>query len=196
MSTPTTNEHDTEYFSVKSPKGRNSYILGSSGSGKTTYISGVIANNLIQDNSDRKQYTNIVVVDLGHSYHGLCKIIADSQYVPLALENQNTLAPMQLTEKQLTVFELEEIRYDQNSHIAAQIIVLLKKVTNKQSLVILDEYWMANKAIKSWALTEFEGDSLVCVQSVNDIAQDKAFHLFDHSLELKRTVKRNLHSVV
>ena len=174
------------------PKGDNSYILGSAGSGKTIYMTGVIANNLSKTCRYSTKYKNIVVLDAGRSYEGLCTIIPDSQFVYLKAINHTALVPIDLSGKKLTVFDFEEIRHSQTDAIANQLINLLKNCTTQESLVIIDEWWLMHQAIKRWSLTEFEGETLVSAITEKDITQDNAYHLFQHGMELSGVKTRRV----
>lgn len=166
------------------PKGENSYIIGGPGSGKTISMLGVIVNNLATSGLYSTKHSNIVVLDSGRSYEGICSVIGDSQFINLTAPDHAALAPVILSGSKLTVFDLEEIRYTQTEVIINQLISLLKAATTNESLVIIDEWWLMDKAIKRWALTEFEGKTLVSAMTEKDITHDQAYHLFDGGIEL------------
>lgn len=189
-------KNDTPYpytFSHKSAelgdciaKGSNSYILGGSGTGKSIYMFGLVVNNVNQTHRSRlKKYNNIVVVDAGHLYEELSQTLSSSDFINVTALNQSTLAPITLSEKRLTVFELEEIKHLKDKSIAIQLIEALKKATTKDSLVIIDQWWLMSSELKQWALAEFEGDTIVSAVGEIDLVHDKAYHLFNHRIELK-----------
>lgn len=174
-------------LSASYAKGENRYIVGNGDTGKTTYIFGIIINTLShRSRTNYGKYTNVVVVDSGRSYESLSNILADSQFIEFQAVNDLELAPVTLSNKSFSVFELEELKRFKENPFSSQIIDSLKKVTTKDTLLIIDEWWMMPPQLKQWALTEFEGETLVSIMAEEDITADSAFHLFDGSTELSK----------
>lgn len=167
---------------TKNTKSDNSYVVGDSGTGKTNFIFGVIINELC----NRKKFENIVVIDSGRSYEGLSGQLFDSQYIALKNVNEVELSPVELSMTRFTVFELEELNGFIGDTLIEKVIDNIKLTTHKNTLLIIDEWWRMNPKVKQWALTEFEGNTLVSIMSENDITVDNTYHLFDNGIELSR----------
>lgn len=174
-------------LSTSYAKGENKYILGKTGTGKTIFIYGIIVNSLGLHSMDRAaKYTNVVVVDCGHSYEGLSNILADSQFIEFQPISNSELAPVTVSNKSLSVFELEGLKRFQENPFTSEIIDTLKQLATKDTLLIIEEWWAMPLQLKQWALTEFEGETLVSIMTEEDITVDGAFHLFDGGTELSK----------
>ncbi|MCY4161529.1 MAG: TraG family conjugative transposon ATPase [Flavobacteriaceae bacterium] len=71
---------------------RNKFVLGPSGSGKSFFM-----NHMVKQYADQK--TDIVLVDTGGSYWGLCHYV-DGKYITYSEENPITMNPFAMTEKE------------------------------------------------------------------------------------------------
>jgi hypothetical protein len=174
-------------------KGENKYILGKTGTGSTIFIFGIIMNMLGSNSIDlAAKYTNVVVVDSGRSYEGLSNVLVDSQFIEFQAVNDSELAPVSVSNKSFSVFEVEGLKRFQENPFCSQIIDSLKKVTTKDTLLIIGEWWMMPAPLKQWALTEFEGDTLVSIMKEDDITDDGTFHLFVGGTELSKLSRKKL----
>lgn len=149
-----------------------------------------ILSNIKTARAHTQKYTNIVVVVSGRSYEGISEVIMDSQFIPLEIVHESALAPISLLSKNLTVFDLEEIRHLQSKVITEQVIDAVKKATTPDTLLIIDEWWSMSSGLKEWALTEFKGSTLVSSMSEEDITQDNAYHLFESGVELNEVSQK------
>lgn len=167
-------------------KGTNRFVIGRTGIGKSSYMVGLIAqklNRLI--NGGLQTCDKIVVVDVGRSYELLTNLVEDSEFIEIYAQGLSEISPITLSNKKLTVFELESLRPLNNDDIAQQIIESLKKATTPKSLLIIDEWCVMNNAIKQWALTEFEGETIICCMDNDQLEYDKSSHLFGRGIEIK-----------
>ncbi len=77
---------------VKLTNNSNKFVLGPSGSGKSFCMNGLLRQYGIQD-------TDIVLVDTGHSYSGLCKYYK-GKYITYSEEQPITMNPFLISEKE------------------------------------------------------------------------------------------------
>tara|TARA_B100002049_G_C16084736_1_gene378820 strand:- start:6758 stop:7492 length:735 start_codon:yes stop_codon:yes gene_type:complete len=167
----------------KLPAGVNTYIVGGCGSGKTTMSFGIIIDSV---NNSFQKFSNTVVLDIGRSYQHLHKKLADSEFIVATAKTSTTLNAIETSGKSVTFIELEELKAHRNEHIAKQLVDILKKITNKRSLLIIDEWWEIHQYIKEWALTEFEGHARVIAMAETDLTYDKSQHLFNYGVKIER----------
>lgn len=167
----------------KRPAGVNTYIVGGCGSGKTIMSYGVITDSV---NNNFLKFSNTVVLDIGRSYHFLHQKLSNSEFIVATAKTPRTLNPIELSGKKVTFIELEELKAHRNQYIIEQLIDVLKKITNKSSLLVIDEWWEMHRDIKEWALTQFEGHTRVIAMAETDLTYDKSQHLFNYGVKLER----------
>ncbi|MGB0870330.1 MAG: TraG family conjugative transposon ATPase [Flavobacteriales bacterium] len=74
---------------------RNKFILGPSGSGKSFFMNHVVRQYLLQD-------TDIVLVDVGHSYSGLCEYY-NGTYITYTQEKPITMNPFFISKEEFNI---------------------------------------------------------------------------------------------
>ncbi|GIU40946.1 hypothetical protein TUM3794_20120 [Shewanella colwelliana] len=159
-----------QYFELNKPTdkdllqansgGKNTYLVGKSGSGKSSYIQGLL---LFAANS---RYRNIVILDAGLSYKRFAETRSDVSFNEITPEITSALYDY------ITVFELESILYEQgelSSRVINNLLLQLQNHCDAETLVIIDEAWLMPKSLFKWALTEFPGETLVSVMGHSDI---------------------------
>ncbi|CEN53042.1 MULTISPECIES: TraG family conjugative transposon ATPase [Capnocytophaga] len=77
---------------IKLTSNANKFILGPSGSGKSFFMNAVIRQYTLYN-------TDIVLVDTGHSYSGLCEYY-NGKYITYSEEKPITMNPFKITEKE------------------------------------------------------------------------------------------------
>ncbi|ADY38173.1 bacteroides conjugation system ATPase, TraG family (plasmid) [Phocaeicola salanitronis DSM 18170] len=80
---------------IKYTNNSNVFVLGPSGSGKSFFVNDTIRQWVNQD-------TDIVMVDTGHSYSGLCQYF-NGKYITYSAEKPISMNPFDITEKEYNV---------------------------------------------------------------------------------------------
>ena len=73
---------------------RNKFVLGPSGSGKSFFMNHLIRQYALQD-------TDVILVDTGHSYSGLCAYYG-GRYITYSEESPITMNPFRISEEEFT----------------------------------------------------------------------------------------------
>lgn len=168
------------------PSGKNKYIIGESGSGKSNHAYGLLLDYVAYQHHF-KRYENIVVVDVGRSYHHLSlKLGENIDFIVLETSHFQKLAPIKPLGKMVTILELEGLKPCNTEQIANQVIKQLELLVNERTLVIVDEWWSVHKNIKDWALSVFTGETLAITQCETDFTYDKCQHLFEGGIKMAR----------
>lgn len=87
---------------VKLTDNSNFFCLGPSGSGKSFHMNSVVRQL-------HEQNTDIVMVDTGHSYEGLCEYLG-GKYITYTKDNPITMNPFRINQEELNVEKLNFLR--------------------------------------------------------------------------------------
>lgn len=82
---------------------RNKFVLGPSGSGKSFFMNALIEQYCMYNNSeDPKWLMDVVIVDTGHSYSGLCNYYG-GKYITYSEEKPITMNPFAINETEYNI---------------------------------------------------------------------------------------------
>jgi len=82
---------------------RNKFVLGPSGSGKSFFMNALIEQYCMYNKSEKpKWWMDVVIVDTGHSYKGLCAYYG-GKYITYSEENPITTNPFAITEGEYNI---------------------------------------------------------------------------------------------
>ncbi|MCY4253503.1 MAG: TraG family conjugative transposon ATPase [Flavobacteriaceae bacterium] len=140
---------------------RNKFVLGPSGSGKSFFM-----NHMVKQYVD--QNTDIVLVDTGGSYWGLCQYV-NGKYVTYSEDNPITMNPFAITK--------DEYNEEKRDFLKSLIGILWKGVDGRLSqmeesmlIEVISNYyacWWGNKSkISELSFNSFYEFSLVELQSI------------------------------
>lgn len=87
---------------IKYTNNSNFFVLGPSGSGKSFYVNSVVRQWL-------EQNTDIVIVDTGHSYSGICEY-KKGKYITYTEEKPITMNPFKITKKEYNREKIEFLK--------------------------------------------------------------------------------------
>lgn len=143
---------------------RNKFVLGPSGSGKSFLMNHYVRQCFLYD-------TDIVLVDTGHSYSGICSYYG-GKYITYSEENPITMNPFKVKK--------EEYNVEKKEFLASLIILLWKGASGETSLT---EETMISNCITSYYNDYFENDKSMSYLSFNSF--------YDFSLGyIKNTVEK------
>lgn len=82
---------------------RNKFVLGPSGSGKSFFMNALIEQYCMYNNSKTPKWSmDVVIVDTGHSYSGLCAYYG-GKYITYSEEKPITMNPFAITEEEYNI---------------------------------------------------------------------------------------------
>lgn len=87
---------------IKYTNNSNFFVLGPSGSGKSFYVNSIVRQWL-------EQNTDIVIVDTGHSYSGICEY-KKGKYITYTEEKPITMNPFKITKKEYNREKIEFLK--------------------------------------------------------------------------------------
>lgn len=87
---------------IKYTNNSNFFVLGPSGSGKSFYVNSIVRQWL-------EQNTDIVIVDTGHSYSGICEY-KKGKYITYTEENPITMNPFKIIKKEYNREKIEFLK--------------------------------------------------------------------------------------
>ena len=143
---------------------RNKFVLGPSGSGKSFFMNALIEQYCMYNKSEKPKWLmDVVIVDTGHSYKGLCDYYG-GKYITYSEENPITTNPFAISE--------EEYNIEKKDFLLTVISVLWKSVNGEISQVESDVITNTVSAYyNSFFLNDGKADRL-CFDSFYDFAID------------------------
>jgi type IV secretory pathway VirB4 component len=82
---------------------RNKFVLGPSGSGKSFFMNALIEQYCMYNKSDKPKWLmDVVIVDTGHSYSGLCSYYG-GKYITYSEEKPITMNPFAISESEYNI---------------------------------------------------------------------------------------------
>src|SRR5690606_15890651 len=143
---------------------RNKFVLGPSGSRKSFFMNVLIEQYCMFNSSDHPKWLmDVVIVDTGHSYRGLCDYYG-GKYITYSEEDPITTNPFAISE--------EEYNIEKKDFLLTVISVLWKSVDGQISQVDSDVITNTVSAYyNSFFLTDGKVDRL-CFDSFYDFAID------------------------
>ena len=154
-------------------------VVGRSGSGKSSMIAGEVINEVL----GRESHSKVIVVDSGYSYEKLAKSLGDkatfSELFPQGMDLTN------VAKTKLNVFEIETMRVipmeEANRICAGMLIETIKRISDRDTIMYLDEVSMLPSEFLVWALTEFSGELVVIIQHTQKYTFERGlFKRFTH----------------
>src|SRR5690554_6918803 len=141
---------------------RNKFVLGPSGSGKSFFMNVLIEQYCMFNNSDHPKWLmDVVIVDTGHSYKGLCDYYG-GKYITYSEESPITTNPFAISE--------EEYNIEKKDFLLTVISVLWKSVNGEISQVESD---VITNTVSAYYNSFFLNDGKVdriCFDSFYDFA--------------------------
>ncbi len=144
---------------------RNKFVLGPSGSGKSFFMNALIEQYCMYNNSgDPKWLMDVVIVDTGHSYSGLCSYYG-GKYITYSEQKPITMNPFAITEREYNI--------EKKDFLKTLISLLWKGADGSISQVESD---MISQVISSYYSRVFDKDKEPVLMSFNsfyEFALDK-----------------------
>jgi conjugation system TraG family ATPase len=144
---------------------RNKFVLGPSGSGKSFFMNALIEQYCMWNNRpDPKWLMDVVIVDTGHSYSGLCQYYR-GKYITYTEKNPITTNPFSITE--------EEYNIEKKDYLLTLVSLLWKTAEGTVSQVEAD---VISNTISAYYSSFFSSESKIgrlCFNSFYDFALEK-----------------------
>ncbi len=135
---------------------RNKFVLGPSGSGKSFFMNALVEQYCMHNSSHNPKWKmDVVIVDTGHSYSGLCDYYG-GKYITYTEEKPITTNPFAITQ--------EEYNIEKKDYLLTLITLLWKTAEGKVSQVESD---VMASAISSYYAEYFSGESTIESLSFN-----------------------------
>jgi conjugation system TraG family ATPase len=151
---------------------RNKFVLGPSGSGKSFFMNALIEQYCMWNKKpDPKWLMDVVIVDTGHSYSGLCQYY-NGKYITYTEENPITTNPFSITE--------EEYNIEKKDYLLTLVSLLWKTAEGSVSQVEADV--IAN-TISGYYSSFFSNESSIerlCFNSFYEFALEKIPDIIAH----------------
>lgn len=144
---------------------RNKFVLGPSGSGKSFFMNALIEQYCMWNKRpDPKWLMDVVIVDTGHSYSGLCQYY-NGKYITYTEENPITTNPFAIKE--------EEYNIEKKDYLLTLVSLLWK---TSEGLVSQVEADVISNTISGYYSSFFSNDGKIarlCFNSFYDFALEK-----------------------
>lgn len=168
---------------------RNKFVLGPSGSGKSFFMNHLVRQYYLQE-------MDIVLVDTGHSYSGICSYYG-GRYITYSEESPITMNPFKITK--------EEYNEEKREFLKSLLILLWKGVEGKASptedtaitncvFAYYEDYFNSNKESDYLSFNSFYDFSIVKFKDI--IENDKIqFDLNSFKFVLKKFYKNGEYEI-
>ncbi len=144
---------------------RNKFVLGPSGSGKSFFMNALIEQYCMWNKRPNPKWLmDVVIVDTGHSYSGLCQYY-QGKYITYTEEKPITTNPFSITE--------EEYNIEKKDYLLTLISLLWKTAEGTVSQVEAD---VISSTISAYYSSFFSGESKIdrlCFNSFYEFALEK-----------------------
>jgi conjugation system TraG family ATPase len=144
---------------------RNKFVLGPSGSGKSFFMNALIEQYCMWNKRPNPKWLmDVVIVDTGHSYSGLCQYY-QGKYITYTEEKPITTNPFSITE--------EEYNIEKKDYLLTLISLLWKTAEGTVSQVEAD---VISSTISAYYSSFFSGESEIdrlCFNSFYEFALEK-----------------------
>jgi hypothetical protein len=150
--------------SVKYTDNSNFFCLGPSGSGKSFHINSVMRQL-------HEQGTDVVMVDTGNSYEGLCEYV-NGKYISYTEEKPITMNPFRITQRELNI---EKINFLKN--------LVLQIWLGSNALPTRNESTVVEQLISEYYDTYFHGFQGYTPEHRNDLRKGMMTELGNRGLE-------------
>ena len=141
---------------------RNKFVLGPSGSGKSFFMNALIEQYCMWNGAkDPRWLMDVVIVDTGHSYSGLCKYYG-GKYITYTSEKPITTNPFEIKQ--------DEYNIEKKDYLLTLVSLLWKTAEGKVNQVEAD---VISSTISSYYSRYFSGDGTIerlCFNSFYDHA--------------------------
>ncbi|WP_245578749.1 TraG family conjugative transposon ATPase [Algoriphagus vanfongensis] len=150
---------------------RNKFVLGPSGSGKSFFMNALIEQYCMWNNRpDPKWLMDVVIVDTGHSYSGLCRYY-QGKYITYTEEKPITTNPFAISE--------EEYNIEKKDYLLTLVSLLWKTAEGTVSQVEADVISNTISAYYSSYFSESGKINRLCFNSFYEFALDKIPEIMD-----------------
>lgn len=142
---------------------RNKFVLGPSGSGKSFFMNALIEQYCMYNkNKSPKWLMDVIIVDTGHSYYGLCSYYG-GLYITCSERDTITTNPFAISESEFNI--------EKKDYLLTLISVLWKSAEGKVSQVESD---VISNTISAYYASYFKGEGIkrLCFDSFYDFALD------------------------